>query len=66
MTDSDSDSDSEEGSPASVAVMAGHKRAAPQVNRPGRKKQAAQRSAEPDSNEDCFMAAHTTDTPPMK
>ena len=57
----DSESDSEEGSPSSVAVMAGHKRAAPQANRPGSKKQAAQRSAEPDSGEDCFMAAQTTD-----
>ena len=41
----DSGSECEEGTPASAAVMAGHKRAAPQVTRPGSKEQAAQRYA---------------------
>lgn len=61
----DSESEMEESMPSDASAMAGQKRTATQANRPGNrpgnKKQAADRPAQPDSDEECIMAAQTTD-----
>jgi len=57
----DTESEKEGATPAADSVMAGNKHTATHANSPSNEQQAAERPSQPDSDEDSFMRAHTTD-----